>query len=74
MQLTIKEKIREKSYDLAVFDETHHLRNFYTNENKTATVLNDLFKDTKKLLLTATPLQKNVMDLYGLMKFIDELF
>lgn len=58
-------------WDLAVFEEAHRLRKFYTGENQTASNLYNAFQNVQKLLLTATPMQINVMDLYGLIKFID---
>ncbi len=66
------EELKDITWDLAVFEEAHRLRKFYTNENKTANNLHSAFENTRKLLLTATPMQKNVMDLYGLINFIDD--
>jgi ERCC4-related helicase len=59
-------------WDLAVFDEAHRLRRYYTGENKIAATLREAFDGRRKLLLTATPMQVNVMDLYGLISFINE--
>ena len=59
-------------WDLVVFDEAHKLRNFYKGENKTANTIKDTFANTNKLLLTATPIQNSLMDIYSLVSLIDE--
>lgn len=66
-----KDEIAKVGYDLVVIDEAHKLRNVYNN--KAITAKNILFatKNSKKLLLTATPIQNGLMDLYGLTQFID---
>lgn len=46
--------------------------NVYKPQNVTANKLKNALKGRKKLLLTATPLQNNLMELYGLVSFIDE--
>ena len=59
-------------WDLVVLDEAHKLRNVYKASNKTAIILKEGLKNYRKLLLTATPLQNNVKELYGLISFIDD--
>ena len=66
------ESLSKIKWDLAVFEEAHRLRKYYTGENRTATNLHNAFDGVQKLLLTATPMQVNVMDLYGLVNFIDD--
>ena len=66
------ESLSKINWDLAVFEEAHRLRKYYTGENRTATNLHNAFDGVQKLLLTATPMQVNVMDLYGLVNFIDD--
>lgn len=66
------ESLSKIKWDLAVFEEAHRLRKYYTGENRTATSLHNAFEGVQKLLLTATPMQVNVMDLYGLVNFIDD--
>src|SRR5437660_6523327 len=51
---------------LIVFDEAHRLRNVYKKGNKVAKALRDMASGQPKLLLTATPLQNSLMELYGL--------
>lgn len=59
-------------WDLVVIDEAHRLRNVYKPENKTANTLRAALHGTRKILLTATPLQNTLLELYGLVSFIDE--
>jgi superfamily II DNA/RNA helicase len=71
----IASDLRAIAWDLAVFDEAHKLRNVYrAAENSRAAVLRDALAERPKLLLTATPLQNNLMELYGLVSIIDDRF
>ena len=58
-------------WDLVVIDEAHRLRNVYKPQNKIANAIRDALKSAPKLLLTATPLQNSLLELYGLVSFID---
>ena len=58
-------------WDLVVIDEAHRLRNVYKPKNKIANAIRDATKTAPKLLLTATPLQNSLLELYGLVSFID---
>lgn len=59
-------------WDLLVLDEAHKLRNFYSNKNGIASAISDIAKGTNKaLLLTATPLQNRLEELYGLVSVVD---
>ncbi len=58
-------------WDLVVIDEAHRLRNVYKPNNKLAKRLLEALGSTPKLLLTATPLQNSLMELYGIVSFID---
>jgi len=63
------------AWDLVVFDEAHKLRNIYKKEGaKTAKKLNDALASSQKILLSATPLQNNLQELYGLVSVIDPHF
>ncbi len=66
------DEIRSISWDLVVFDEAHRLRNVYKPSNVIAKTLKDALKDFPKILLTATPLQNSLLELYGLVSFIDD--
>jgi ERCC4-related helicase len=64
--------IAQISWDLVVIDEAHRLRNVYKKDNKIANTLKNALKDSPKILLTATPLQNSLLELYGLVSIIDE--
>ena len=57
-------------WDFLVIDEAHNMRNIF-HGTKRAKRLYDLTKGIPKILLTATPLQNKLTDLYGLATFID---
>ncbi len=59
-------------WDLAVFDEAGALSSVYQEGNQQARALKRVAGSGFKLLLTGTPIEKNIMDLYGLIWFIDE--
>ncbi len=60
-------------WDLVIMDEAHKLRNVYKSSNVTGKRLKTVLQAAhKKLLLTATPLQNNLMELYGLTSLIDD--
>lgn len=59
-------------WDLLVLDEAHKLRNFYANKKGIASAISDIAKGAaKSLLLTATPLQNRLEELYGLVEVVD---
>ncbi|MBV6390319.1 MAG: RNA polymerase-associated protein RapA [Nitrosomonas europaea] len=60
-------------WDLVVMDEAHRLRNVYKNGNVIARTIRDALEHVDaKVLLTATPLQNTLLELYGLVSMIDE--
>ncbi len=60
-------------WDLVVLDEAHRLRNVYKTSNVIAKTLKEaLSRVHSKALLTATPLQNSLLELYGLVSFIDD--
>jgi ERCC4-related helicase len=59
-------------WDLVIIDEAHRLRNVYKSNNVTGKRLRRALSGRRKLLLTATPLQNNLMELFGLISIIDE--
>lgn len=59
-------------WDLVVIDEAHRLRNVYKPSNVIANTLKAALAERHKLLLTATPLQNSLLELFGLVSFIDE--
>jgi ERCC4-related helicase len=60
------------AWDLVVIDEAHRLRNVYKPTNIIANTLKLALKERPTLLLTATPLQNSLLELFGLVSFIDE--
>lgn len=60
------------SWDLAVVDEAHRLRNVYKPTNKIGNAIKEALSHSRKALLTATPLQNSLLELYGLVSIIDE--
>jgi superfamily II DNA/RNA helicase len=66
--------ISRVNWDLVVMDEAHALRNVYRNSNKTGIALKLGLQPFKKILLTATPLQNDIKELYGLISIIDPAY
>lgn len=64
--------VRLRSWDMTVIDEAHRLRNVYKASNKIGNSIRQSLEDIPKLLLTATPLQNSLLELYGLLSLIDE--
>lgn len=64
--------LRLANLDLVVLDEAHRLRNVYRPDNQTGNILREALQGKKKILLTATPLQNSLLELYGLTSFIDD--
>lgn len=59
-------------WDLVVIDEAHRLRNVYRPDNRIGRALKGALANVPKVLLTATPLQNSLMELYGLVSLIDD--
>lgn len=64
--------LKKINWDLVVIDEAHRMRNVYKNTNKIANAIKIAVSHTPKLLLTATPLQNSLMELFGLVSIVDE--
>jgi hypothetical protein len=64
--------IKQTSLDLVVIDEAHRLRNVYKTSSKIAREIKDAIQEFPKILLTATPLQNSLLELYGLVSIIDD--
>jgi len=69
---SIRDELRAIRWDLVVIDEAHKLRNAYRPSNKVGQGIRWATEDCRKLLLTATPLQNSLLELYGLSTLIDE--
>lgn len=66
-------EVRAVPWDLVVIDEAHKLRNAHQPSNKLGQSIRWALEDRRKLLLTATPLQNSLMELFGLSTLIDEM-
>lgn len=60
------------NWDLVVIDEAHRLRNVYKPQNKIGKSIKKSLEKAPKVLLTATPLQNSLQELYGLVSIIDD--
>ncbi|WP_312266613.1 SNF2-related protein [Neisseria sp.] len=66
------EDIKAIGWHLVVMDEAHRLRNVYKKGNVIGKTLKEALANvTSKVLLTATPLQNSLLELYGLVSMID---
>lgn len=61
-------------WDCVVIDEAHKLRNSYRPSNKVGQALRAALKDSRKLLLSATPLQNSINELYGIATLLDSTY
>ena len=68
----MQEEVRATQWDLVVIDEAHKLRNAYRPSNRMGQAIRWALEERRKLLLTATPLQNSLLELYGLSTLIDE--
>ena len=64
--------IKRTAWDLVIVDEAHRLRNVYKPQNRIANVIKESIETRKKILMTATPLQNSILELYGLVSIIDD--
>jgi ERCC4-related helicase len=64
--------VLQTTWDLVVVDEAHRLRNVYKPNNKISQAIKQAIFPYQKALLTATPLQNSLLELYGLVSIIDE--
>ena len=65
------ENIKKVSWNCVVIDEAHKLRNSYRESSRMGQAIRWALEDRRKLLLTATPLQNNLTELYGISTLID---
>ena len=64
--------LRQTGWHLIVIDEAHRLRNVYKSSSKIAMAIKQAVGPFPKVLLTATPLQNSLLELYGLASIIDD--
>ena len=65
--------IRAVPFHLVVIDEAHKLRNAYRPSSKIGQNIKWAVEERRKLLLTATPLQNSLLELYGLSTILDDM-
>lgn len=66
--------VEKQPWSVVVIDEAHRFRRVYRGRDasKMAYEIREIIKDKPKALLTATPLQNNLEELYGIASFIDD--
>lgn len=64
--------LKQTKWDLVVIDEAHRLRNVYRGSSKIAQSIKGAVAPYPKVLLTATPLQNTLLELFGLVSIIDD--
>lgn len=64
--------VSRTEWDLVIIDEAHRLRNVYRKDNKIGNAIKNALQNRPKVLLTATPLQNSLMELYGLVSLVDD--
>ncbi len=70
-----EDELRATPFDLVVIDEAHKLRNVYKADAKRANAIKSALQGRRKVLLTATPLQNSLLEIYGLSTILsDEIF
>lgn len=66
------EWVKAVPWNLAVIDEAHKLRNAYRESNRIGQNIRFALENVRKILLTATPLQNSLLELYGLCSLLDD--
>ena len=64
--------LQQTEWNLVVMDEAHRLRNVYKPGNKIGRAIKNSLANRQKVLLTATPLQNSLDELYGLVSIVDD--
>jgi len=66
--------VEKQLWSAVVIDEAHRFRRVYRGRDasKMAFEIREVIKNKPKVLLTATPLQNNLEELYGIASFIDD--
>lgn len=64
--------VQQTKWDLVVVDEAHRLRNVYKPSSRIARSIKRAIQPSPKVLLTATPLQNSLLELFGLVSIVDD--
>lgn len=66
--------IEKQPWNIVLIDEAHRFRRVFRGRDasKMAYEIREIIKDKPKVLLTATPLQNSLEELYGIASFIDD--
>lgn len=66
--------IQKQPWNVVIIDEAHRFRRVFKGRDasKMAYDIREIIKDKPKVLLTATPLQNSLEELYGIASFIDD--
>jgi SNF2 family DNA or RNA helicase len=64
--------VSRTDWDLVIIDEAHRLRNVYRKDNKIGNAIKNALHNKPKILLTATPLQNSLLELFGLVSLVDD--
>ncbi len=65
------DELKQVPWDLVVIDEAHRLRNVWKTSSKIAQAISNGISHAPKVLMTATPLQNSLVELYGLVSILD---
>lgn len=74
LNLKNRELLASLNFNLAMFDEAHKLRKPQNKKSSSISIyeaLSQVFGYCRKILLTATPLQNRLTELYDLVSFVD---
>ena len=74
MCASLKEDVFASDIQLVVLDEAHKLRNVHNEKSVTANNVKAALTGNKKILLPATPIQNNLMDLYGWLQLLMRVY
>lgn len=66
--------IEKQNWNVVIIDEAHRFRRVYRGRDasKMAYEIREILRDKPKVLLTATPLQNGLEELYGIASFVDD--
>jgi len=67
----LADRISRVPWDLVIVDEAHRLRGLATDSKRALAILSAIEGAEKRVLLTATPLQNRLEELWALIQFVD---